>query len=257
MGAVPVDRDHRCGERAATGPQGVRDRQFTPGGRKLAGNEYIAFSPDGRWILAAGEVDTILVDAQAASVVELPIDGGGATWWPRAGASSLLLWDWSDDGATQLSSFDLTTLTRTPIGSIRLDETPGLDPYRRFLMEMDVAPDGESLLCTTFIGPPAGQQETHGSSSRWARGRFVEGGAHYAAEIEEIAPWSLDGDPTAELTHRGVQWTSKDKASQSCCPTSSVPDPDVSRSATGTAKIRLKRLIAPVRRRWPQTAVCA
>ena len=188
------------------------ERQFTQRIARLYGDERVAFSPDGAWILVSGDMGgpAVLVEVASGAVVDVPLaDDRGATWWPHAGASMLLLWNWNREMDTELASFDLATLVRTPLGAIRIPETPGLNYERRVLSDFSVSPDGRSLLCTAFLGPPAEHQEEHASSPRWAVASLISDDPRYAAEITEVAPWALNGDPTQELTHRAVQWTGK------------------------------------------------
>jgi hypothetical protein len=188
------------------------ERQFTTRIARLHGDERVAFSPDGIWILVSGDTGGpgVLIEVASGAVVDVPLgDDRGATWWPQAGPSTLLLWNWNRDMDTELASFDLATLSRVALGSIRIPETPGLNYARRVLSDFSVSPDGQSLLCTTFLGPPAEHQEEHASSPRWAVARLISDDPRYAAEITEVAPWALNGDPRHELTHRAVQWTAK------------------------------------------------
>jgi hypothetical protein len=43
---------------------------------------------------------------------------------------------------TELASFDLATLSGTPLGAIRIPETTGLNYERRLLSDFRVSPDG-------------------------------------------------------------------------------------------------------------------
>lgn len=179
----------------------TRDRRvitwLDQGAETIIGNETVRFSSDGAWLL----LSPFLIEVSSGRLLALPIDRrlGGASWWDTRSPSSLLTWSWGPDGVTTLGWIDLEDGSSGVLGPVRLPGGDDLDAFRRHVLSVQVAADGETLLCQTWLGLSQTRQVTHGSKSRFALGRLLDRTSGVAAEILELPTAFLAGNGSVEL----------------------------------------------------------
>ena len=136
----------------------------------IAGNESIAFSGDGQWLLISRSRDSVLVHAPSGRWTTLEV--ANVCWWPLDGSSLLTVEHENGAGTPRLFSLADNGYTRS-FPPIVLDVPPVPDfPY---FWHPAVSPDARELLVLTPAGVTPSYQQKNGTGNHLARVDLASG----------------------------------------------------------------------------------
>ena len=214
----------------------------------FTGYESVQFSQAEDWILVSSYIESILIEVETSTVVQLPIGSAlSAGWWPNHGAASLAVLH-HDDGGMKLACFDCSTGKMSLVGPINSPQSD-LTVDRQLYTDIVVHPVKNLALVGAREGPSCSYQEEHGSRARVAQ---------LDLDTRELVPmhdpFVGDGD-SFERCHSSWRWVSSKPLSNfamsdelismaECKPCSEPTDTEyVGQDADGLLILAVNRLI--------------